>query len=150
MSCFGRDRFLSLVSLLYVSRSTGLPGAVKDNVKAIVATARARNPGLGLTGALLFTGEYFAQVLEGTAATVDQMMAIVARDHRHDRVMVVAREPIVGRRFNKWSMAYCGPSQFVARHVTRLLVDPSLPEQGRSAEWLNDLLWEFAEGPGAS
>jgi Sensors of blue-light using FAD len=139
---------LSLISLLYVSRSTGLADTVKDNVRSIVAASRARNPCLGLTGALLFTGEHFAQVLEGAASLVDQMLDHVAKDPRHDSVMVVAREPIVARRFNNWSMAYCGPSQFVARHVTRLLVAPSLSEQVQSAEWLNDLLWEFAEGPG--
>ena len=142
--------FLDLISLLYVSRSTGLPGAANDNVEAIVATARASNPGLGLTGAMLFSGEYYAQVLEGTVASVDQLMARVAKDSRHDSLLVVAREPIVARRFSNWSMAYSGPSQFVARHVTRLLVDPILTRQGRSAEWLNELLWEFAEGPGAT
>lgn len=45
---------MDLLSLLYVSRSASFPGAAHDNVEAIVATARARNPGYGLTGALLF------------------------------------------------------------------------------------------------
>ena len=127
-----------------------MPEAAAGNVEAIVSTARARNPGLGLTGALLFTGEYFAQVLEGMVASVGQLMARVAQDPRHNMVMVVAREPIVARRFANWSMAYSGPSQFVARHVSRLLVDPILTEQRRSADWLNQLLYEFAEGPGAT
>ena len=83
-------------------------------------------------------------------ASVGQLMARVAQDPRHNMVMVVAREPIVARRFANWSMAYCGPSQFVARHVSRLLVDPILTEQRRSADWLNQLLYEFAEGPGAT
>ena len=141
---------MNFLSLLYVGRCTALPKAAAGNVEAIVSTARARNPGLGLTGALLFTGEYFAQVLEGMVASVGQLMARVAQDPRHNMVMVVAREPIVARRFANWSMAYSGPSQFVARHVSRLLVDPILTEQRRSADWLNQLLYEFAEGPGAT
>lgn len=141
---------MNLISLLYVSRSTGVLGAANDNFEATIATWGALNSGLCITGALLFTGEYFAQVLEGPEAPVDQLMARIATDPRHDMVMVVAREPIAVRRFGSWGMAYSGPSQFVARHVTRLLVDPILTEQRRSADWLNELLWEFAEGPGAT
>lgn len=140
---------MDLLALVYVSRSTQLPEVAKVTVEQIVAASRARNPGLGLTGALLFTGEHFAQILEGPAASIDHLMASVARDRRHDQLIVVAREPLVSRRFGQWSMAYSGPSQFVARHVTRLLANPAPPVQVRSVNWLNDLMWEFAEGPGA-
>lgn len=141
---------MKLLSLLYLSRSTIPAAAADEGVAAIVATSHARNPVLGLTGALLFTGEYFAQVIEGKAAAVDHLMGIVANDARHDGIIVVAREPIAARRFGDWSMAYSGPSQFVAQHVTRLLAGPSPREPGRSARWLNELLWEFAEGTGTS
>lgn len=127
-----------------------MPGEATKAVDDIVASSRKNNAQRGLTGALLFTGEHFAQVLEGTAASIDQMMAQVTTDVRHDEIIMIAREPIVTRRFGEWSMAYSGPSQFVARHVTRLLNGPALPEQNRSAEWLNDLMWEFAEGPGTT
>lgn len=141
---------MDLWALIYVSRSTETPAVANATVEQIVATSRARNPELGLTGALLFTGEYFAQVLEGPAASIDRLMARVTNDPRHDQLIVVAREPISVRRFGEWSMAYSGPSQFVARHVTRLLANPVTPYQSRSVDWLNDLMWEFAEGPGAS
>lgn len=141
---------MSLLSLLYISRSTSPPDAATDNVEAIVAIARARNPDLRLSGALLFTGEHFAQVLEGPPASIDHLMARIVHDRRHDSIMVVARRPIVARQFGDWSMAYSGPSQFVARHVTRLLTDPAASEQARAAAWLQDLLWEFAEGPGTA
>ncbi len=138
---------MNLLSLLYVSRSTLSPDTAADAVRAIVATSRTRNPRLGLTGALLFTGEHFAQVLEGPAGTVDRVMAEIARDPRHREVIVVARDRIAARRFGSWSMAYSGPSQFVALHVTRLLEDPPVLCKGQSAAWLNDLMWEFTEGP---
>jgi hypothetical protein len=140
----------NLACLLYVSRSTLPPADAAAGVAAIVAASRAGNPLVGLTGALLFTGEYFAQVLEGPGEAVDRLMASVTRDPRHTDILVVAREPITARRFGAWSMAYSGPSQFVARHVTRLLNEPRPPRRGLSAEWLADLLWEFAEGPGAA
>lgn len=137
----------ALLSLLYVSRSMLPPERAATEIDRIVAGSRARNPDLDITGALLFTGEHFAQVLEGPVVAVDRLMAIVARDTRHAEIRIVAREPIARRRFGQWSMAYSGPSQFVARHVTRLLEGATAPVQSRSAEWLNDLLWEFAEGP---
>lgn len=140
----------ALLSLLYVSRSMLPPERAAAEVDRIVAGSRARNPGLSITGALLFTGEHFAQVLEGPGLAVDRLMSIVGRDPRHAEILIVAREPIARRRFGQWSMAYSGPSQFVARHVTRLLGGASAPAQSRSANWLNDLLWEFAEGPGAT
>lgn len=113
----------------------------------IVATAVKRNPASGLTGALLFTGRHFAQVLEGDSASIDGLMAAISDDSRHDQLMMVARGPLIERRFCDWSMAYFGPSQFVSRHVTRLLNDPSRSEQRRCAEWLTDLLTELSSNP---
>lgn len=141
---------MNLLSLLYVSRSTLEREAAAAAVADIVAVSRANNPARGITGALLFTGEYFAQVLEGPPPAVETLIAKVAQDPRHRAIIVVARAPIGERRFGKWDLAYSGPSQFVARYVTRLLIDARPINKARSAEWLNDLLWEFAEGPGAA
>lgn len=140
---------MTLASLLYISRSTMQPVDAVAGLNTIVATAHARNPGLGLTGALLFTGYHFAQVLEGNDAEINIMMASIGRDTRHDQILIVDHGPITSRRFADWSLAYFGPSQFVSRHVTRLLGDPLPFAYRRSAEWLNDLLWEFSNGSGA-
>lgn len=139
---------MQLISLLYVSRATIAPAQAATSVKNIVETATARNPGLGLTGALLFTGEYFAQVLEGSEASIDFLMADICRDPRHEQLMIADRGPIAERRFPDWSMAYFGPSQFVSRHVTRLLGDCSLSERDRASGWLADLMWQFTAGAG--
>jgi hypothetical protein len=112
--------------LLYISRSTIPPNEAVVSLNQIVETAHSRNPTLGLTGALLFTGEHFAQVLEGDGASIDVLMADICRDRRHEEVQIVHHGPLAERRFNVWSMAYFGPSQFVAGHVTRLLNNPSL------------------------
>lgn len=141
---------MKLSSILYVSQSIMPQSDAVAGVNNIVTTALARNPELGLTGALLFTGDYFAQVLEGSDASIDLLMASILRDPRHDQILIVDRGPIAERRFADWSLAYFGPSQFVSRHVTRLLDSPSLPERRRSSKWLNDLLWEFSTGAGAA
>jgi len=140
---------VSLSSLLYISRSKiPLPDAVAG-VHDIVATALSRNPTLGITGALLFTGDHFAQVLEGDGGSIEILMADICRDPRHDKIAIVHQGRLAKRRFADWSLAYMGPSQFVSRHVTRLLNEPSPAQQRRAAGWLNELLWEFAAGPGS-
>jgi hypothetical protein len=113
-------------------------------MEQIVATAHARNPTVGLTGALLFTGTYFAQVLEGEAAAVDSMVEKVRNDPRHCQLMIADRSPLEQRQFPDWNMAYFGPSRFVERHGTRLLNDPSPAVQTRGADWLKELLGEFS------
>jgi len=133
-----------LSSLLYISRSTILPRDAAACVTNIVAVSHARNADWGLTGALLFTGQHFAQVLEGTDEAIDTIMAALQRDARHEQIRIVARDPIAERRFADWSLAYFGPSQYVSRHVTRLLDNASSPADRRSVDWLNDLLWEFS------
>jgi hypothetical protein len=135
---------MTLASLLYVSRSTIAPESAQAAVSEIVAASLVRNPLLGLTGALLFTGTHFAQVLEGGADSIDTLLDCLRVDPRHAALVVVDRSGIPARRFARWSMAYFGPSQFVSRHVTRLLSDPSPSEQRRGAEWLTALMAEFA------
>lgn len=136
---------MTLYSLLYISRSTIAPSDAKIVVEQITATALVFNPGAGLTGALLFTGTYFAQVLEGNVTAIDRLVEQISRDPRHEQMRIVDRSPIERRRFAEWSMAYFGPSIFVSRHVTRLLAAESPNEQNRAAEWLSELMREFAQ-----
>jgi len=131
-------------SLLYISQSCIPPSDAAAVIGSIVATSVEQNSARGLTGALLFTGTHFAQVLEGETAFVDELMAKVLDDPRHNNLLVVTRECVAKRRFSDLSMAYFGPSQFVSRHVKRLLNDPSPVEKRRGAEWLTELLREFS------
>ncbi|MHA6724050.1 BLUF domain-containing protein [Sphingomonas sp. RS2018] len=135
---------MALESLLYISESTIAPNDTDLEVRRIVAAARLVNQTLEITGALLFTGTHFAQVLEGAPDSVERLMASIRRDPRHHEVVIVAREPLETRYFADWSLAYNGPSQFVSRHVTRLLNSPLPTEMRRSADWLAELLFEFS------
>lgn len=134
----------TLGSLLYISRSTIAPEEAEAVVAGIVAASVTRNAAAGVTGALLFTGTHFAQALEGDKAAIEDLMHRVTCDTRHDEIVIVEQGSLEQRRFETWSMAYFGPSQFVSRHVTRLLNDPSPAERRRAADWLGELLCEFA------
>ena len=135
---------MALQSLLYISESAIELGKEQTEIKRILATAHAFNPSVGITGALVFTGTHFAQVIEGEEAAVSGLIASIARDNRHAHLNIVTRDPLTTRRFPDWSMAYNGPSQFVSRHVTRLMNYPSPAESSRAADWLAELLEQFS------
>ncbi|HEY0817208.1 MAG TPA: BLUF domain-containing protein [Rhizobacter sp.] len=86
----------------YVSRSIATPTQVED----ILARARAQNATRQVTGALLFTGGHFAQVLEGPAPALADTMSAIAADGRHEALKILLDEALPTRRFGAWSMAY--------------------------------------------
>lgn len=133
-----------ITSLLYVSVSTlKLPGEAHE-VDDLVAVARSRNATLDVTGALIFTEMHFAQILEGSAAAVEELMVSIRADRRHREVSTVSVIETPQRRFPDWSMAYSGPSFYLDRHVTPLL--GAAPGRGINhlVETLRELIRECA------
>lgn len=135
--------------LLYISKSKIEKADVLPVVSHIVARAVEWNVDHNLTGALIFTGTHFAQVLEGRQKDIDEVMVIIKNDPRHGPIWVMNRSPITERQFPHWAMAYQGPSQYVSRHVTRLLHATSGLDQQRATDWLIELAHEFViyKGP---
>ena len=130
--------------LIYVSESKIEDGKVDAVIAKIIAKSQKRNSQLDLTGALIFTGTHFAQVLEGDQKAIDELMSSLYHDERHEAVWIVDRSPITERQFSRWAMAYHGPSQFVSRHVTRLFEPSSQTEHQRATSWLIELAREFS------
>jgi hypothetical protein len=108
-----------LETRLYVSRSQ--LGHNHQEVGEIVTIAQSKNQHSGITGALIYTGASFAQIIEGKAEVLDPLMADILKDPRHSDVRVISMAAIEERRFGRWSMAYCGPSFYVNRHVKPLI-----------------------------
>ncbi len=99
-----------LYSLSYFSRNTiaEAGGDLATEIDRILAVARVNNRRLGVTGALLFSDGCFAQVLEGPLAAVEQVFESIQCDPRHRDVNVLSFEPVEGRAFANWSMAFAG------------------------------------------
>lgn len=97
------DRVPMLERLTYVSSAISMH---PQHLAEIITTARAHNGRHDITGLLLFNGLNFLQTLEGDAATVGTLMERIAADPRHSGVVVVAKEAVVERAFDGWSMAY--------------------------------------------
>ena len=99
-----------LYHLAYISRNrmSEDDGALRENIEQILTTARSRNADLGITGALLFSGGYFCQVIEGTLQALEELFESIQMDPRHGDVTVLHYEPIDSRGFYDWSMALAG------------------------------------------
>ena len=107
------------VWLIYVSAAR-VPIGV--DLADLVAQSRLRNSTLDITGSLIFTGKHFAQYLEGPAPALDQLMASIRAEERHEDVITVASGESAERRFAAWTLCYAGPSTFAGRTVTAALM----------------------------
>ena len=113
-------------------------------VADIVAGSLVKNAALDLTGALFFTGIYFAQILEGPSYALDQLMSWIHRDARHTNIVLIERIPVNTRKFPDWGMAYYGPISFVTQHVLDVLHCEEGSERHQATERLMDLAHELS------
>ena len=109
------------ISLIYVSHGLIALSAQEREIDRIVEGSIDRNARLEVRGALLFTEQHFAQLLEGPEAAVDELMLSIARDDRHERVTVIERKPIDGYRFPDWGLAYWGNASYVDLKIAAIL-----------------------------
>jgi len=130
-----------VISLLFFSRSRlRMPGDARE-IDSIVTRARARNAAVGVTGTLAFTYKHFAQILEGQREQIDMILDRMQHDTRHEAMRVVDVRDCASRQFQGFSLAYCGPSLYVERHI-RPLVDAQ--EDCLAVDRLRLLLCELA------
>jgi hypothetical protein len=121
------------VRLLYFSRNkldTSQAGPA-EHVSEVVAKSVANNRKVDISGGLIFSGEWFAQALEGDRVAVAETFARIERDGRHDEITVIESRTMESRRFGFWSMAaagwsidtagifkqYCGTERFDPRRL---------------------------------
>lgn len=139
-----------MISLLYVSRAA-FPSASADGaIAGILRSARERNSAAQVTGALLYIGGYFAQVIEGEASDVNQLMIDILRDERHREVRIIEVGPIDQRRFSNWSMAWVPASPGPRSYLDILTGHASGAEAGAAAAALVDYMMRFADSPEGS
>ena len=80
-----------------------------SRLQDILETAAKNNQQSDITGALLFSGRHFAQVLEGPEAAINDRFRLISQDTRHHNVTPLLYEPAGERQFKGWSMALCMP-----------------------------------------
>ena len=112
---------------LYVS--TSLLGQDADaEIAGIRSVAESRNPELGLTGMLIFSGRHFAQFLEGPDDGLEVMKTSICGDDRHTGVLTLQTNPIEKRRYGRWTLAYSGWATAIDRVLVRAARDHNTRE----------------------
>ncbi len=93
-----------MLSIAYVSVAD--PMISEKDISRLVAQAQRNNERAGLTGALLFNGRNFFQILEGPEAKLEACLQIIRMDPRHSGMVEVRRRPVDRRDFAGWSMLF--------------------------------------------
>lgn len=99
-----------LYNLAYISKNAikGDADHIKAEITKILASAHKNNPEKGVTGALLYSGGYFCQVIEGPEDVLEELYETIQMDDRHGDVTVLHFQPIEARGFSEWAMALAG------------------------------------------
>lgn len=117
--------------LVYASRCTLTADGpdFEEQVQRILAVSRRNNPRQGITGALLFSSDCFAQTLEGSVEAVEQTFERIQLDRRHTDSVILLAGMVGAREFGDWSMAYAG-----RQSAERLRFDALTSVNGATAE----------------
>lgn len=120
-----------MIQLVYCSAASDFFS--RDDLTHILESSRRKNIQKGISGMLLYSEGSFFQILEGEEKTVDELMLTLEKDHRHQKVTVIIREPIAERSFSDWSMGYADISGIETAEITEN------PEAKASAQPLSAL-----------
>lgn len=93
-----------MIQLIYISAPTR-PMSV-DDLMDILNKSRENNARLGISGMLLYTGEWFIQVLEGDEKVIDEKVVEIKKDPRHKDFRVLERKKISVREYSEWTMGF--------------------------------------------
>ncbi|MEO1968412.1 MAG: BLUF domain-containing protein [Sphingomonadaceae bacterium] len=126
---------------VYVSEAMFSIQEAQRVIQDIIELSVSRNASLGITGALIFTGNRFSQLLEGPKAAVVDLKASILADRRHAKVTTLPLALGPDRMFQAWSLAYYGPSRFLGR----LLEGVQLQQQQHSKAVCMDIARMFME-----
>ena len=99
-----------------------------DELEELLEHARGSNAKRGITGALVYVDGVFLQILEGDAETVQNLMAKISRDVRHETVTVLKKGEISSTTFRDWSMAYVSATSEQIAHWVGLSGTTTVPE----------------------
>src|SRR5690349_18388873 len=91
--------------LMYRSRILLAAEDLGHELADLFTRARSNNERRDITGALLVSGQWFVQVLEGDESVIRSLFATIQTDPRHEDVELLFAEAAATRVFAHWSMA---------------------------------------------
>ena len=119
-----------------------------DDLQELLDHARRSNGAKGITGALVYAEGIFLQILEGDKVLLQDLMAEIRRDVRHESVFVLREGEVPTAIFGSWKMAYVSatPKQVAqwagvsAANDTTESLSETAEEQTRTAQFAQDIL----------
>lgn len=120
-SCSPNAGAAELASLLYASRVTIDPDQLALTLADIQTQSVARNTAHDITGLLIATPRYFAQLLEGPSSALDAVLFDILTDRHHADIQVLQRGTITARIGQSWRLIRFNPGSFEERHVTPVI-----------------------------
>ena len=103
-----------------------------------------------MTGVLIWTPRYFAQVIEGNRAAVQLLYDRILRDTRHEKVELVDARDVPDRAFADWSLAYSGGTSYVQERLARLHAPAAGRADPHDVDALRRLIHELVSAGGIS
>lgn len=141
---------MSIVQVFYISRCDH--SVTPTDVHRIVGSSQVRNRRRQVTGLLAYSGQHFAQVVEGSAAEVNELLDSISGDPRHQQMKVLQRLEGVPRRFGNWSM-HLIDSVACSDEIEKLFNTPDETVPASTAAQLLDAIaadaqWQHADDVG--
>jgi hypothetical protein len=99
-----------------------------DELEDILEHAQASNPDHGITGALVYADGFFLQILEGEREAVQDLMARIAKDLRHETIAVLQAAEVPQAAFADWKMAYVSATPAQVAQWAGLTASTQLPD----------------------
>jgi hypothetical protein len=93
-----------MIQISYLSRAA--EPFSSEQLLALLQQCHANNTARGVTGMLFYGNGTFLQVIEGDDPVVDELVARIARDPRHDDIRILSRKAITQREHPDWSMGF--------------------------------------------
>ena len=122
---------MGLHQLLYVSKPSNV---YHKDIEAILSKSRTRNASVGISGALIFTSDWFIQIIEGRSTAITNLYNRIAQDPRHVELELRLVRPIPERCFTNWGMDYVSQSQVSMAANRRFPVDMHFDPTDMSSE----------------
>ncbi len=115
--------------------------ATRDaEISQILETARKNNSQVNVTGALLFSTDHFAQVLEGPQQAVEAIFERIQHDSRHGDVTILESLTSEQRDFSEWSMAYVSPEECALTPEVDARLQDAMHKNSAAGQEVLDLL----------
>lgn len=111
---------MTLQRLIYCSRAHDPD---EPAIRQILGACERNNPKDHISGMLLFTCDFFVQLLEGSRSAVSRRFLKIAADPRHSDVEIISSSVSDFRIFDRWSMHYVAIVNASDSSLRRFTVD---------------------------